>query len=641
MNKGQFLTIAVTVLFSMNAFSQENGSALDPVSVTASMHAQKTSHTGRDVLVVKGEQIASLPIHSIDELLRYLPGIEVQSRGPMGAQSDIVMRGGTFQQVLVILDGLRLNDPNTGHFTAYIPIAPAEIERIEILKGASSAMYGSEAVGGIIQIITKSFAARKEEKASAFSAGMAGGSYGLFNVDAGGYYSSQGTTISGGILSNNTNGQLQRGIHGYVHAHTASVSLSQYLNKNWQLQVRSSYDQRRFAAQNFYTSFLSDTASEKVISLWNQLGVRYTGIKHHVAFQAGYKALQDEYRFNSISTANQNHSRLIQAMASDEWNISARTTLVSGLQYIRKSIRSNDRGDHDLSLAAAFLTANFSPAAHFYAAPALRLEWHEIYGWQLVPQVNLSWRISRFQLRGSAGKTLRDADFTERYNNYQKSFVSGGAIGNPDLTAERSFSYEAGADYFLKDLKLSATFFRRNQNDLIDYVTTPYDKMPRKDNLSPTGSYTLAMNIAHVNTSGIETAVQYIGELAANRSLQIMGGASWLWSESDGKQPSLYLSSHAHFLANLGVRYHDRRWAVSANGLYKQRRSSLNTPANIVGLAPHYLVINAKAEAFFMQEKLSLFAEVDNIFDERYADLLGALMPGRWIMGGIRITLNK
>ena len=109
-------------------------------------------------------EFSKLPVHSIDDLLRYVPGIEIQARGPMGAQSDIVLRGGTFQQVLVIVDGIRINDPLTGHFNSYIPIAPSEIDRIEILKGASSAIYGSDAVGGVIHIITKTFASQSKEK---------------------------------------------------------------------------------------------------------------------------------------------------------------------------------------------------------------------------------------------------------------------------------------------------------------------------------------------------------------------------------------------------------------------------------------------------------------------------------------------
>src|SRR4029078_3083265 len=143
------------------------------------------------------------PIHSIDELLRYLPGVEVQSRGAFGAQSDIVLRGGTFQQVLIILDGVRLNDPNSGHFASYIPIAPAEIDRIEILKGASSSIYGSEAVGGVIHIITKSFAAKNHEYKKELSLQATGGQYGLWGIDAGGTYQKKHTTISGGFLSNN------------------------------------------------------------------------------------------------------------------------------------------------------------------------------------------------------------------------------------------------------------------------------------------------------------------------------------------------------------------------------------------------------------------------------------------------------
>ena len=126
-------------------FSQEKISELDPVTITTSINPEKASQTGRSLLVIKGERFANLPIHSVDELLRYLPGIEVQARGPMGAQSDIVIRGGTFQQVLILIDGLRLNDPNSGHFGSYYPISPAEIDRIEVLKGASSAVYGSEA----------------------------------------------------------------------------------------------------------------------------------------------------------------------------------------------------------------------------------------------------------------------------------------------------------------------------------------------------------------------------------------------------------------------------------------------------------------------------------------------------------------
>ena len=167
MRKRFALSLSLLTLLGKTSFAQE--AELDPITVTASLNPAKSSQTGRNLVVIKGERFAQLPVHSIDELLRYVPGIELQARGPMGSQSDITLRGGTFQQVLVIVDGMRVNDPNTGHFTTYIPIAPGEIERIEILKGASSAIYGSDAVGGVIHIVTKSFTKQHEKKTAGSS----------------------------------------------------------------------------------------------------------------------------------------------------------------------------------------------------------------------------------------------------------------------------------------------------------------------------------------------------------------------------------------------------------------------------------------------------------------------------------------
>ena len=96
-----------------------------------------------------------MPINSVDELLRQIPGLEIQSRGGFGVQSDLGIRGSTYNQVLVMIDGVRFNDPMTGHFNGYIPLGLSEIERIEVIKGPSSSIYGADAVGGVINIITK------------------------------------------------------------------------------------------------------------------------------------------------------------------------------------------------------------------------------------------------------------------------------------------------------------------------------------------------------------------------------------------------------------------------------------------------------------------------------------------------------
>lgn len=448
-----FLFLLITG-FCQTAICQDTSiysvTTLDPVSLTASLSPMNTSRTGRNIVIIKGEQFSNLPVHSIDELLRYVPGVEVQARGPMGSQSDIVLRGGTFQQVLIVLDGMRLNDPNTGHFNSYIPVAPAEIDRIEILKGASSAIYGSEAVGGVINIITKTFAAKEMSSGSSekniaekqLTAQVTAGEYGLWNINAGGFYQKNKTAIGGGVLSNNTDGQLQRGTRGYFNNTTASFSISHLFNKSWQIAFRTAYDKRKFSAQNFYTTFVSGTANEKVESFWNQLQVLYKKGKNKFSFNAGYKNVSDRYAFNPAITPNKNKSELLQALAVYEHQFTGNTILISGGQFQNKSIRSNDRGDHDVKDAAAFIILNQTIGNYFSLAPALRLEWDEQSGTELVPQINLSFKKGSWQLRGSAGKTIREADFTERYNNYNKTFVVSGSIGNPALEAERSFSYD-------------------------------------------------------------------------------------------------------------------------------------------------------------------------------------------------------
>jgi iron complex outermembrane receptor protein len=610
------------------------------VTVTASLVAQPVSRTGRNIITIKGDEFTNFPVQSVDELLRYLPGMEVQLRGPMGSQSDIVVRGGTFQQVLVILDGVRLNDPNTGHFNSYIPIAPAEIDHIEILKGASSAIYGSEAVGGVIHIITKSFAARPQQKRTQLLAEGAAGEYKLATANIGGIYQANGTAVAGGWLSNNTEGQLQRGTRGFVYANTASLSFSHFFTNKWQVAIRSSFDNRRFGAQNFYTTFASDTANEKVRTVWTQARITYTGMKHTINLDAGWKWVQDDYVFNKVSIANQNKSKLLQATISDQWKVTNNTTLVSGVQVISKAIRSNDRGDHNLDQAAAFVVLSQS-FNEWTIDPAIRLDWNERSGAELVPQVNVSWKHNKLQLRGSAGKTIRDADFTERYNNYNKPVVTSGRIGDPELQAERSFSYEAGADHFTTaNLKISATFFQRFHKRLIDYTPTPYANMPRKDNLVVNGTYALAKNISSVTTTGGELDIQYHKNLKNNNSLYGAMGFVWLYSESSDAVPSFYISSHARWLNNFFVEYTHKRFFAGFNGVYKTRAKQIALPINAT-VSKDYFVMNGRAGIVICKNYLKSFVQISNIFNTNYSDLLGAEMPGRWFMAGINFTFSR
>jgi iron complex outermembrane receptor protein len=281
---------------------------------------------------------------------------------------------------------------------------------------------------------------------------------------------------------------------------------------------------------------------------------------------------------------------------------------------------------------------NQTIGSSFHINPAMRVQWSERSGWEVIPQLNLSYKIPDWQLRASAGKTTRDADFTERFNNYNKPLVTGGSIGNPDLQAEHSFSYEAGADFFgISNMKISGTFFQRYFSNLIDFVTTPYAQMPRRDNLSQTGTFALAKNIAELTSTGFETDIQFSRKLSNDQQLWITSGLTWIDTKG-ATANSFYINSHAKFLTNFNVQYSIKWFSVSTNGLYKTRQQRTATAIN-ASIEKDYFVLNLQLQGFIYKRKLSLFTQVDNLFDTQYSDLLGSKMPGRWLMGGFKVRL--
>jgi iron complex outermembrane receptor protein len=497
-------------------------------------------------------------------------------------------------------------------------------------------------VGGVIHVITKSFANRIGNKSIQINGQVTAGQFGLRNAQAGVFKSDGKTAIGGGIISNNADGQLQRGTRGFFHNHTGSFSLSHHFSNKMQLSFRSAVDYRKFSAQNFYTTFASDTANERVKTMWSQVQLSYVAGKTTTRFSGGFKFLDDRYAFNSVALPNMNKSRLWQALVTNEWKLSTQSVLTTGGQFISRQIASNDRGDHKVDQAAAFAVLNQSFGKYFFVAPALRMEWNERSGWELIPQANISYRNNAVQLRASAGKTIRDADFTERFNNYNKTFVASGRIGNPDLQPERSFSFEVGADVFaVRHLKFSATYFRRDHNNLIDYVPTPFNQMPRQVNLSPTGNYALARNIASVLTQGFEFDVQMTRKIGRHGNVFAAFGYVRLSSNSSSTTPSFYISSHARNLTNFSLMYSERWFSIGLNGLYKEREPQTTTTAALAKQTSAYFIMNAKAEAFVVPQKFSAFIQVDNLFNRNYTDILGSQMPGRWVMGGLRFSLNK
>ncbi|MBX2939752.1 MAG: TonB-dependent receptor [Ferruginibacter sp.] len=605
---------------------------LDPLTVTSARWPVKASENGRQIITLSAAQIAAMPGNTIEDVLRVSGLVELQQRGPAGAVNNVIIRGGTFQQVLVLIDGVRINDPVTGHFSANFPVPRWQIERIEILKGPAAAMYGSEAVGGVIHIITKAFQPADTSTRSNGYAYLSGGDHQFFAAEAGYRLIRKGVQYTLGASTDNTRGEtLRSGNTGYVHRHAASAAVQIPLAKAGTLNFMSVYDYRDFGAQNFYTTFLSDTARENVHTWWNHLQWSLKKRNTETQVNLTYKNTRDLYTFNPQSVTNDNQSNAWIFQALQHRSIHPTLRLTYGVHSELRGIRSNDRGNHQTHRGDVFASL-FWHTGNLRVHPGVRMVHDESFGTEWLPQLSINYRLKPFVLKAFAGRAIRAADFTERYNNYNKPVVSSGSIGNPFLEAERSWSYEGSIEWQHRNMVMGATYFIRSQNNVIDWVTTPYDQMPRKDNLVPGSTYALARNIESIETRGIELNFNWQKQLNTHWWMHLQFSSGWISSKSNAPTPSYYILSHAKQLHQQSITLQYKKWMLSATGIYKKRN---RREANAIEatITPEYFNLNLRAS--YSLKAFNLFVNILNAGDERYADLLGADMPGRWITTGI------
>ena len=623
---------------------------LGDITVTASRLDQRARETGRNVTVIQGSELSRFPVNSIDDLLRCLPSLEVQSRGSFGAQADITLRGSTFNQVLILLDGQRINDPLTGHFNAYFPIAPAEIAQIEIVRGAGSALYGPDAVGGIIHIVTKTFVAqRPTEQYSAQATGLRG-EWKLWHANAGGFAQTQRLRLGGGVLLNKTQGQLRdrpSNRRSDVDLKTYSLSAAYDLTPQLSVALRGALDRRDFDAQYFYTTFASDLSRERTTRDFVQGQLRFQPrAGQQTELQVAHSYSTDYYAFSPTGRANEHQMRYSNAQLHHTQALGTGLKLGAGGQYDDRRIQSNNQGNHQTAHYGIYSLLAYSGLRNLTATGSLRLDHDEAYGNVLIPQLNLSYApVPALVVRGAVGSSVRAANFTERYYNTLTP-RAGATIGLPTLKAERATNYELGADLTpTPGLTLKATAFVRAGRDLIDYVPLDRAEVIRQTGLtdlavlSNNRRYTLAQNLRAVRTQGVETEIWAQTPLGALLRLDAVAGYTYLTNSSP--VVSQYLGAFARHQVTGTVTLRAGRYgSLSVSGLYKERDEA-KVDAISRRLTADYAVFNARLEAAVVPERLFLVGQVQNLFDAQYADLLGAQMPGRWLMAGLRLNFER
>ena len=651
----KIFTLSLFLLSTFLIWGQSEDLLLDTIFVKSARVPTKTYETGRFVTILKQEQLTKQANLSVDDILRYVPGVEVQSRNAFGAQGDITMRGSTFTQVLVLVDGVRYNDPLTGHFNSYIPVPLIEVERIEILRGPAAAVYGPDAVGGVINVITKVFAENELDRDYQNAMlDVAGGADNLLHLN-GGYFLSDGRfkfSLTGS--RNSSDGQLieERSFinngdttnldayRNYFNINNFAATISFPLG-NWTLTNRTAYDYRDFSARYFYTSSTFDKSVEEATALWNHLHLRRSSEKTRDQFDFAYKRSTDEFIFNPLFTGNNHTMNFLnfqynhQHIVNDSWNWNI------GAQVDQRKIDSNDRGQHEDWHVGLYFTSLFRFDNNWTMNTSIRADYDENYDLEFSPQLNLAYQKTNWVFRSTIGRGIRAADYTERFvsNNLPGPLSAGRNLGNPNLDAEQSWSGEIGADVFPnRPFSISATGFIRISDRLVDYILTNESMISNNSNLAEGANYFYAQNVEDVTTTGLELVLNWNQSIGDNLKIRSSLGYTFLDTQNEGDIISVYISSHAKHALAFNAILEGKQWDLGLNGLMKVRNGRLATAIDSE-LEEQYQVWHLRFN-YHLSDTFAAIGQIHNVFDEQYQDILGAKMPDRWLMGGVSWKLR-
>jgi len=644
-----FYTLTL-IFYAVLSFTQTPIS-LDSIFVSESKLRTLSSINGKSMTVLTGKSIERLPVNTVDELLRYIPGVNVNSRGAFGVQTDIGLRGSTFSQVLVLLDNMRINDPLTGHFNNNIPVALSEIHHIEIIRGIAASAYGSDAVGGLIHIKTKSYEASRIDKSVALSGNVAIGNHNLLLTDMGLVFkngplfgsASMKANISDGetlVNPNFTNGVSEDSLYNnYFDLRTYSASIGYQVSDKLKLYTRFGYDTRDFMAKYFYTASAYDESTEKTTSFWNQIAFRYNIGRHKMELDGALKKASDDFSFNPLFSKNEHTTDQLILNYNHEFSFQSGPRIAFGAQFIDKQIESNDRGDHDNKSIGIYGLIASRFLQYFHTTASIRGVHDENFGFEILPQVSLSYSRSNFTLKSSIGRAIRAADFTERYVSSQIPELSPGRnIGNPDLQAEISNAIDLGINlYFDKGLSFSSSIFFRESNNLIDFASTNADDISNVSNLQAGSDYYYATNIEDSETYGIELLLDKVYRFNSDYNLNLKASYTWLETVGINNELSKYVANHPkHNFAAL-IDFDVFRFNVSSTNNFIVRQNE--NIASINGEIPDaYFLSNLKI-GYSAFENMSFYLQIQNLANTQYQEILGARLPSRWLLGGLKWDL--
>lgn len=596
MNRFYFSALVATLV----VFPSLAQTPLDEVVVSSPRLDVPFSDDSKSVTVITAEQIADTPVSNLVDLLRFQAGIDIRRQGIEGAQADVYLRGGTFDQVLLLIDGIRVDDPQTGHHTLNSALPLEVIERIEIVKGPAARIYGQNALTGAINIVTK-----KEGKKGATLTARQGSFHTThLGATAQDYSDNQQHVIHFSRLSNDGyrhNTDLDN-LHFFTHSAFGASK---------KLKLLTMFNERKFGANGFYGYASYKDQYEETQSSLVALTTSFASEKAVWTPRIFWKRGQDEYiliRNNPGAYRNMHINNKIGFSVDTKLTHSNGNLSGFGAELSSVSIQSNNLGEHSRTIAHFFFEHRMK-WNNISVTPGFALSHFSDVDTFFYPGLDLGLRLNeKAKLIFNTGYTYRVPTYTDLYYNGPT------ALGNADLKPEKALSHELSFRYNTLTWELEAALFQRNSENLIDYVEVTVGD-----------SQWLASNIQDVTTTGGELNSSYHYTIGEQRQTFTVS-YGYIHDDYTKTVNSRYaLNSLKH---NINLQFLNRLSSkVSTSFSYRYATRPLGG---------HFKVLNAQLE--YVVDKFTIQLQGRNLFDADYYENL-IPMPGAHGMVSLRYAL--
>lgn len=629
------LTIILFCFFKVS-FSQDSTVIdLSQLSVTANIINTEIKNTGRNITVIDRKMIENSPVKTLDGVLQYALNVDVRSRSAFGVQADISIRGGHYDQTLILVDGVKVNDPQTGHHSLNIPVPFSMIDRIEILQGGTSRVFGPSAFSGVINIITKKISK------NSFAA----------NVGLGSFRSKNAGISTGLIFKQNTASVSLEHMDsdGYT-TNTAfmkqaiSATLGRIYSKG-SMDLNFGAMTNQFGASNFYhPKFYKqyEEVDSRIINLaWkHRFTKKLSGI-----LMVNQRTHHDLYDFDDylgsekLSSVNFHKTSVLDA----EWKFKLDNKLgqtAFGAEYRQEKVLSNRLGDNlsepqivDAELYPnifynksktrdnlSFFGEHQKKWKKYSLSAGTLANYNSQFGLAFYPGIDLSYFSSQNStLYASANRSLRYPTFTELYLN------TSTVKADPNLKPEKAMSLELGYKYQSKVYSSVVSVFYRKTTDAIDKVKRPALAVPTMENIDDINMLGLELN----QNILLENYVKFLKKLTFN----------YAFLKADRNEQgfqSFYTLNYLKHKFSAGLFLQPiKNSSLAVWYTHKNRAGNYQWDAASPMLA--YPKVNLLDIRLSQQMgKVALFVDANNVFDKTYFEHGFVQLPGRWITAGIK-----